>query len=259
MKKLVFFFVAALLLNSCKTDQNENQQITMSYPETKKVDTVDTYFGTEIQDPYRWLEDDMSEETGEWVKEQNKVTFGYLDKIPYREELKNRLEKLWNYEKYSAPFKEGDYTYFYKNDGLQNQYVVYRQKDNEDPEVFLDPNTFSEDGTTSLSGLTFSKDGSIAAYSISEGGSDWRKIIVMDAATKEIKEDTLIDVKFSGISWKGNDGFFYSSYDKPKGSELSAKTDQHKLYYHKLGTSQKKISLFLVELKQKSVVMYLVV
>ncbi len=239
MKKLAFFFVAALLLNSCKTDQNANQEITMSYPETKKVDTIDTYFGTEIQDPYRWLEDDMSEETGEWVKEQNKVTFGYLDKIPYREELKNRLEKLWNYEKYSAPFKEGDYTYFYKNDGLQNQYVVYRQKNDEDPEVFLDPNTFSEDGTTSLSGLTFSKDGSIAAYSISEGGSDWRKIIVMDAASKEIKEDTLIDVKFSGISWKGNDGFFYSSYDKPKGSELSAKTDQHKLYYHKLGTAQK--------------------
>ena len=237
IKRFAFFFLASLALISCKTEQ-QTEQIVMAYPETKKVDTVDTYFGTEVKDPYRWLEDDMSDETGEWVKEQNKVTFGYLDQIPYREELKNRLEKLWNYEKYSAPFKEGDYTYFYKNDGLQNQYVVYRQKGDEAPEVFLDPNTFSEDGTTSLSGLTFSKDGSIAAYSISEGGSDWRKIIVLDALTKEVKEDTLIDVKFSGISWKGNEGFFYSSYDKPKGSELSAKTDQHKLYYHKLGTKQ---------------------
>ncbi|MDY7395781.1 prolyl oligopeptidase family serine peptidase [Aureibaculum sp. 2210JD6-5] len=211
----------------------------IKYPTTKKVDTVNTYFGEEIKDPYRWLEDDMSDETAQWVEAQNKLTFGYLDQIPYRDELKKRLEKLWNYEKYSAPFKEGDYTYFYKNDGLQNQYVVYRQKADEEPEVFLDPNTFSEDGTTSLSGLSFSKNGKLAAYSISEGGSDWRKVIVMDAISKDIKEDTLIDVKFSGISWKGNEGFYYSSYDKPKGSELSAKTDQHKLYYHKLGTSQK--------------------
>jgi len=211
----------------------------ITYPETKKTDTVDVYFDTEVKDPYRWLEDDMSNETAEWVEAQNKVTFEFLDQIPYREELKNRLEKLWNYEKFSAPFKEGDYTYFYKNDGLQNQYVVYRQKEGEEPEVFLDPNTFSEDGTTSLSNLTFSKNGNIAAYSISEGGSDWRKVIVIDAISKEVKGDTIIDVKFSGLSWKGNEGFYYSSYDKPKGSELSAKTDQHKLYYHKLGTLQK--------------------
>lgn len=239
MKNIFFFFLTTLVLFSCKNDKKDDQHMTLSYPETKKVDTVDVYFGTEVSDPYRWLEDDMSDETAAWVEEQNKVTFGYLDKIPYRDELKNRLEKLWNYEKYSAPFKEGDYTYFYKNDGLQNQYVVYRQKGDEEPEVFLDPNTFSEDGTTSLGALSFSKDGSIAAYAISEGGSDWRKIIIMDAISKEIKEDTIVDVKFSGISWKGNEGFYYSSYDKPKGSELSAKTDQHKLYYHKLGTSQK--------------------
>ena len=211
----------------------------ITYPETKKVDTVTNYFGTEVKDPYRWLEDDRSDETATWVKAQNKVTFEYLNQIPYRDQLKNRLEKLWNYEKYSAPFKEGDYTYFYKNNGLQNQYVVYRQKDNSTPEIFLDPNTFSKDGTTSLAGLSFSKSGKIAAYSISEGGSDWRKVIVMDAISKEIKGDTIIDVKFSGLSWKGDEGFYYSSYDKPKGSELSAKTDQHKLYYHKLGTSQK--------------------
>ncbi|MDJ0646584.1 MAG: prolyl oligopeptidase family serine peptidase [Flavobacteriaceae bacterium] len=243
MKRLTLLIVATLLAISCKTEQRTEEQLAMTYPETKKVDTVDTYFGTEIKDPFRWLEDDMSKETSEWVKEQNKVTFDYLDKIPYREELKMRLEKLWNYEKFTRPFKEGEYTYFRKNDGLQNQYVVYRQKAEGEPEVFLDPNTFSEDGTTSLSGLSFSKDGSLAAYSISEGGSDWRKIIVMNALTKEIKDDTIVDVKFSGISWKGNDGFFYSSYDKPQGSELSAKTDQHKLYYHKLGTTQKEDKL----------------
>ncbi len=144
--------------------------------------------------------------------------------------------ELW---KIGAPFKEGDYTYFYKNDGLQNQYVVYRQKDGGEVELFLDPNTFSEDGTTSMGQLSFSKDGSIAAYAISEGGSDWRKIIIVDAATKKVLETPLIDVKFSDISWYKNEGFYYSSYDKPKGSELSAKTDQHKLYYHQLGASTK--------------------
>lgn len=210
----------------------------MNYPITKKVDTADTYFGTEVKDPYRWLEDDRSEETEAWVKNQNKTTFSYLDSIPFRDDFKNRLEKLWNYEKLGSPFKEGGYTYFYKNDGLQNQYVVYRKKQGGEEEVFLDPNTFSEDGTTSLMSLSFTKDGSKAAYLISEGGSDWRKGIVIDTEMKEIVEDTLVDIKFSGISWKGNDGFFYSSYDKPEGSELSAKTDQHKLYYHKLGTSQ---------------------
>ncbi|WP_245967127.1 prolyl oligopeptidase family serine peptidase [Ulvibacterium marinum] len=210
----------------------------MNYPITKKVDIVDSYFGTDVRDSYRWLEDDRSTETETWVRTQNKTTFGYLDSISFRDDLKNRLEKLWNYEKLGSPFKEGDYIYFYKNDGLQNQYVVYRKKEGGEEEVFLDPNTFSEDGTTSLMSLSFTKDGSKAAYLISEGGSDWRKGIVINTETKEIAEDTLVDIKFSGISWKGNDGFFYSSYDKPKGSELSAKTDQHKLYYHKLGTPQ---------------------
>jgi len=210
----------------------------VNYPTTTKVDTVDTYFGTQVKDPYRWLEDDRSQETEAWVKEQNKVTFGYLEQIPFRNDLKQRLEKLWNYEKLGSPFKEGDYTYFYKNDGLQNQYVVYRKKKGAEQEVFLDPNTFSEDGTTSLAGLSFTKDGSLATYLISEGGSDWRKGIVLNTETMEIMEDTLVDIKFSGISWKENEGFYYSSYDKPKGSELSAKTDQHKVYFHKLGTSQ---------------------
>lgn len=233
--------VAVSLLTACsqnaETEQEANTQ-SMSYPETRKGDVVDTYFGTEVADPYRWLEDDRSEETENWVKAQNEVTFAHLESIPYRETIEKRLTELWNYEKISAPFKEGDYTYFYKNDGLQNQYVVYRQRGDEDPEVFLDPNTFSEDGTTSLAQLTFSDDGSLAAYSISEGGSDWRKIRVIDAETKEQLEEPLVDVKFSGISWVGNEGFYYSSYDKPEGSELSAKTDQHKLYYHELGTDQ---------------------
>lgn len=233
--------VAVSLLTACsqnvETEKEANTQ-SMSYPDTRKGDVVDTYFGTEVADPYRWLEDDRSEETESWVEAQNEVTFAHLESIPYRETIEKRLTELWNYEKISAPFKEGDYTYFYKNDGLQNQYVVYRQKGDEEPEVFLDPNTFSEDGTTSLAQLTFSDDGSLAAYSISEGGSDWRKIIVIDAETKEQLEDPLVDVKFSGVSWVGNEGFYYSSYDKPEGSELSAKTDQHKLYYHELGTNQ---------------------
>ncbi|MDH3322805.1 MAG: prolyl oligopeptidase family serine peptidase, partial [Flavobacteriaceae bacterium] len=183
--------------------------------------------------------DDRSAETEAWVKAENKVTQSYLEKIPFRDDFKKRLTELWNYEKFGAPFKRGDYTYFYKNDGLQNQYVLYRQKDNEKAEIFLNPNNFSKDGTTSLGSVSFSKDGKKVAYAISEGGSDWRKVIVMDAISKDILEDTIKDVKFSGLSWYKNEGFYYSSYDKPKGSELSAKTDQHKLYYHQLGTDQK--------------------
>jgi len=235
MKNTVILVLLLALFASCS---NQQTQIKMDYPQTRMGDVVDTYFGTDVPDPYRWLEDDMSAETGEWVKAQNKVTFSYLNQIPYREEIKKRLEDKWNYEKISAPFKEGEYSYFMKNDGLQNQFVLYRQKGDEEPEVFLDPNTFKEDGTISLGGLDFSEDGSKIAYAISEGGSDWRKIIVMDTETMELIGDTIVDVKFSGISWKGNEGFFYSSYDKPEGSELSAMTDHHKLYFHKLGTSQ---------------------
>lgn len=231
-----------LAITSVFVAQENNEKINLKYTKTKKVDTVTNYFGTDVKDPYRWLEDDRSEETRAWVESQNEVTYGYLDKIPFREELKERLTSIWNYEKVGAPFKEGDYTYFRKNDGLQNQFVIYRYKTGEDSStatIFLDPNTFKEDGTVSLGNVSFSKNGKIAAYSISEGGSDWRKILVMNTETKKIIEDSIIDVKFSGISWRENDGFYYSSYDKPEGSELSAKTDQHKLYYHKLGTSQK--------------------
>ncbi|WP_133523452.1 prolyl oligopeptidase family serine peptidase [Flavobacterium sp. 245] len=232
MKKT--FLLMAITTAGISFGQNKIQ-----YPQTKKGETVDVYFDTKVSDPYRWLEDDKSAETGAWVKAENEVTYAYLDKIPFREELKKRMETLWNFEKIGAPSQEGKFTYFTKNNGLQNQSVVYRKDQNGKEEVFLDPNTFSKDGTTSLGGLDFSKDGSKAAYSISEGGSDWRKVIIIDAVSKKVLEDTLVDVKFSGISWHGNEGFYYSSYDKPKGSELSAKTDQHKLYFHKLGTSQK--------------------
>ncbi|MBF9237014.1 S9 family peptidase [Hymenobacter sp. BT683] len=211
----------------------------LPYPQTKKVDTVTTYFGTKVADPYRWLENDQAPDTKSWVQEENKVTQGYLAQIPYRDAIRKRLETLWNYEKYGAPYKEGKYTYFTKNTGLQSQSVLYRQLGAGAPEVFLDPNTFSKDGTTSLAGINFSKDGSLAAYQISEGGSDWRKVIVLKAADKSIVGDTLKDVKFSGTAWRGNDGFYYSSYDKPTaGSQLAGKTQIHKLFYHKLGTKQ---------------------
>ena len=252
LKKTLTCAVIIALAGCSQTAENTTQNEvktamkavnSLDYPETKKGTVVDSYFGETVADPYRWLEDDMSDETAQWVKTQNNLTFSYLKQIPYRDTLKQRLEKLMNYEKISAPFTEGDYTYFYKNDGLQNQYVLYRSKDGGEAEIFLDPNTFSEDGTTSMSGLSFSEDGSLLAYQISEGGSDWRKIIVIDTQTKEQVEQALVDVKFSGVSWLANDGFYYSSYDKPEGSELSAKTDQHKVYYHKLGQAQSEDTL----------------
>ena len=229
-KYLLSCFLFVLI--SCKNDK-------INYTQTIKKPVTDVYFGYEIEDNYRWLEDDLSLETEEWVKKQNQTTFKYLNQIPFRTELKNRLLELLDYEKISAPFKKGDYTYFYKNSGLQNQSILYRTKDNKESEVFLDPNKFSNDGTTSLSGVSFSKDASLVAYSISEAGEDWRKVVVMNTKTKEILGDTINNVKFSAISWKSNEGFYYSSYEAPQGSKLSSKTDQHILYYHKLGTRQK--------------------
>ena len=237
LKKLIrnTFIIHFGMFLSCETS--------IQYPETKKITHSDFYHGIEVSDPYRWLEDDMSNETGEWVKIQNKVTSKFLGKIGFRKKLERRIKKLNDYEKIGAPFKEGDYEYFYKNSGLQNHSVVYRTRigSDENPEVFIDPNTFSKDGTVALRGLSFTKDGSLLAYMITDGGSDWRKIIVMNTKTKEIIGDTLKDVKFSGLSWKNNDGFFYSSYDNPSEenkSELSAKTQYHKLYFHRLNTTQ---------------------
>ena len=237
LAKLLFGILSITWMTGCK---NTSEKMTgFPYPETAKVDSVDNYFGETVGDPYRWLEDDTSEETASWVKAQNDVTFSYLESIPYRDKIRERLEQVYDYERLSAPFREGDYYYFYRNDGLQNHSVLYRKKEiDSSPEVFLDPNTFSTDGTTGLAGIFFTRDGSRATYLITEGGSDWRKAIVINTADKAIVEDTLRDIKFSGIAWRGNEGFYYSSYDKPAGSQLSAKTQIHKLFYHRLGTPQ---------------------
>ncbi len=224
---------------------NAQKSSTLKYPETKKINHTDEYFGTKVSDPYRWLEDDRAADTKEWVQQEVAFTNQYLSNIPFREDLRKQLFEKWNYEKIGAPFQEGDYIYYYKNNGLQAQYVLYRKDKSGKEEVFLDPNKFSEKGTTSLGEVSFNKKGNLIAYSISEGGSDWRKIIILDAITKKQIDETLVDVKFSGISWQGDEGFYYSSYDKPKGSELSAKTDTHKVYFHQLGTQQSKDKLII--------------
>ncbi len=240
MKRIILpvALIGFLLLMSC--EQKKEMKIKPApYPVAKKVDTVDVYFGHEVPDPYRWLEDDNSPETEAWVKAENEVTFGYLEQIPFRDKIKKRLEEIWDYPKYGVPFKEGSNYYFFKNDGMQNQYVLYKQSAlDAEPEVFLDPNTFSEDGTIALSGMEFNDDGTLMAYSISKSGSDWSEIYVMDAETKERLDDHLEWVKFSGMSWK-DDGFYYSRYDEPKeGDELKASNEYHKVYYHKIGTPQ---------------------
>ena len=229
----IFFLLLFNIFFSCNTSKS------LTYPITEEEIVIDKYFGIEVEDPYQWMENDKSEKLTDWIKKQNNLTYSYLEQIPYRQAIKERLEELWNYEKISTPFKEGKYTYFYKNDGLQNQSILYRREGEKEAKVFINPNKFSKDGTISLRGLSFTRDGSLLAYSISEGGSDWRKVIIIDTETKEIIEDTLRNIKFSGISWNGNDGFYYSSYTKPKNSILSEKTDTHKLYYHKLNTLQK--------------------
>ncbi|WP_044210457.1 prolyl oligopeptidase family protein [Flammeovirga sp. OC4] len=238
-------FASALLLSSVVAVTACQQQMEYNYPQTKKEIVNDEYFGTNVEDPYRWLEDDKSEETAQWVTAENKATQAFLSKIPFKKGIQDRLTELWNYEKITAPRKHGDWLYFYKNNGLQNQYVLYRKKPNSEvEEVFLDPNTFSEDGTTSLSTIKFTNDGKLAAYATSTGGSDWRDIYVIDTETKKIVEEPVRNAKFTNIAWKKSEGFYYSKYDKPKdGSQLSGMTQHHKLMYHQLGTAQDKDKL----------------
>ena len=215
------------------------------YPETKKGDTVDDYFGTKVADPYRWLEADANvPEVASWVEAQNKVTFAYLEKIPFRQKIKDRLTQLYNYPKYSAPTRRGNYFFYTKNDGLQNQSVWYRQKGLDGaPEVLLDPNKLSADGTTRLGQFSLSKDGSYLGYGVSQGGSDWNDVYVMDVSSKQLQPDHLEWVKVSGISWQGN-GFYYSRYPAPeKGHELTTKNEDHQVYYHKVGTPQSEDAL----------------
>lgn len=234
MKKYIFIpILISVLFVSCTQP--------MKYPETKKVDTTNVYFGTSIADPYRWLEDDNSDETAEWVKAQNTLTFDYLSKIPYREKVKERLTKIWNYEKIGTPWKKGNYYFFFKNDGVQNQSVLYYQEGiSGTPKVLIDPNTLSADGTVALNGTAVSKDAKYMAYQVSKAGSDWAEINILDLATGTKLADQLNWIKFSGMSWKG-DGFYYSHYDAPvEGTELSKKNEFQKVYYHKIGDTQDK-------------------
>lgn len=241
--RLILPVVVALTVTSCSEPTvNESQkaptQTLQQTADTPRDSHTDTYFGVTVADPYRWLEDDLSPETEDWIASQNTSTRSYIDAISLRQDVKETVANLLNYERETAPFFEGGVRYFYRNTGLQSQSVLFKQDQNGTEQVFLDPNTFSDDGTVSMSGVSFSSDGSLVAYQLSEGGSDWRSIEVRDAQTGSVIESPLRDVKFSGIDWLGNEGFFYSSYDKPDGSELSAKTDQHKLYFHAIGTPQ---------------------
>jgi prolyl oligopeptidase len=212
----------------------------LTYPETKRGEIVDDYFGTKVPDPYRWLEDDNAPEVAAWVEAENKVTFGYLNQIPYRQQIKERLTKLLNYPKYSAPARRGDWFFFTKNDGLQNQNVWYMQKGLDGtPDLLLDPNKFSADGTSRLGSFTLSHTGKYVGYGISEGGSDWNDIYVLDVATRKPLADHLEWVKFSGAAWRGDEGFYYNRYPTPAaGKKMAAKNEFQKVYYHKIGTPQ---------------------
>ena len=240
MNKKLLLGLFALSLFACNQGKKSAEKITlMKYPETKKDSTTDNYFGKAIADPYRWLENDTSAETKAWVVAQNKVTQNYLSQIPYREDIKKRLTEIWNYPKESAPFKVGEYYFFTKNDGLQNQGVWFIKKGLDGKEeTFLDPNKLTADGTAAISLLGFSHDKKYVAYSVAQAGSDWSSIYVMDIATKTKLPDELKWTKFSGAAWK-NDGFYYSKFDAPaKGMDLSAANKFQKIYYHKLGDPQ---------------------
>ena len=240
MKSVFISFLALSTMISCNTEKP------IQYPPTKKGDVKDTIFGAVVEDPYRWLEDDNSAETAEWVKAQNELTFGYLAKLPYREQIKARLTELWDYPKFETPFKEAGLYFFKKNNGLQNQSVLYMTKDlNAEPTVLLDPNTLSADGTKSLTSIEISNDGKYLMYQVAQSGSDWNEIFVKNIETGELLPDHIAWVKFSGISWY-KDGFFYSAYDKPEaGSELSKANEFQKVYFHKLGTEQAADQLIL--------------
>lgn len=238
MQKTIFLLTATAWLFTACTPMEEKTK-TLDYPKAQTVDVVDSYFGTDISDPYRWLENDTSAETNAWVDAENAVTKSYLDQIPFRQGMKDRLQKLWNYPKIGLPFKKGDFWYFYKNDGLQAQSILYQIANlDTEPQVFINPNEFSIDGTIALAGLSFSKNGQYCAYSISKGGSDWNEIFVMDVASKKLLADHIQWVKFSGISWF-KDGFFYGRFPAPKdGDALKGKNLNQMVYYHQVGTEQ---------------------
>ncbi|MEO9004064.1 MAG: prolyl oligopeptidase family serine peptidase [Ginsengibacter sp.] len=229
----LYIFISLMSISTLSFSQ-------IKYPDTKKTDQEDTYFGTIVKDPYRWLEDDNSAETKAWVKKENKVTDDYLSKIPFRDQVRSKLKSSWNYAKYSAPFKEGDYYYFYKNNGLQNQAVLYRQKGLEaTPEVFIDPNVMSKDGTAAIGTPVFSKNKKYAVYLESQAGSDWQVAHIMKVSDKSLLKEEVQFIKFSSTSWKDDDGFYYSRYPTPdEKSKLTTQNQFHKVYYHKIGTPQ---------------------
>ncbi|MBU2652201.1 MAG: prolyl oligopeptidase family serine peptidase [Bacteroidetes bacterium] len=236
MKKALILSIAAIMMIFTGCQEGAKK---INYPVTEKVQQIDNYFGVDVEDPYRWLEDDNSEQTLAWVQAQNQVTGEYLSQIPFREKIREKLTKMWDYPKFGLPYREGKYYFFSKNDGLQNQSIVYIQEGLDgEPRVILDPNKLSEDGTVAYAGSSVSHDGKYMAYKIARGGSDWNEIFIKDIETGDILDDHIEWVKFSGISWKG-DGFFYSAYDKPvEGEELSNKNEYHKVFYHKVGTPQ---------------------
>ena len=239
MKKQLLMTMATVLLSTSASAQG------IQYPKADKDGTVDNYFGTEVADPYRWLEDDTSAKTAAWVEAENKITNAYLSKIPFRQKLLKRLTEVANYEKLSAPRKHHGRWYFYKNDGLQNQYVMYVMDQlGGTPRVFLDPNKLSTDGTVALQGVYFSNNGKYAAYTISRSGSDWQEFYVIDLKTGQLTTDHIEWAKFSGAAWQG-DGFYYSAYDAPtQGKEFSNVNEGMKIYYHKIGTPQSDDVLF---------------
>src|ERR1035437_2001473 len=239
MNKLKYLLIATAFVSSLSINAQ-----TVNYPVTKKADVVNDYHGVKIADPYRWLEDDNSAETKEWVKAENKVTRQYLDAIPFRNKIRERLEKIWNFPKYGTPHQDGKYIIFSKNDGMQNQSVLYIQEGlNGTPRVLLDPNKISTNGTAALGEYALSHDGKYFAYGVAKAGSDWNDIYVMEVETGKLLSEQIKWVKFSGISWQG-DGFYYSAYDAPKkGEELSKKNEFHKIYFHKVGTAQEKDQL----------------
>ena len=247
MKNLLPLALGLLLFSCAPVEQaNEiatvdNPKIMLSYPNTKEDSIKDVYHGTSISDPFRWLEVDTADLVESWVNEQNEVTFGYLEKIPYRQQIEDRYADLFNYVKLSSPYQAGEYNFFYKNDGLQNQSVIYKQKGKDgEPTVFIDPNKMSKDGTTDVNILGFSKDYKYIAYSISESGSDWNNIRIREVATDRELPDIIQWVKFSGVGWKG-DGFYYSRFPEPKeGTEYSASSENSQIFYHKLGDPQSK-------------------
>ncbi len=236
-KQFTVLTIALLIMSTSCMQKNEKTKIT--YPKAKKVDTTDTYFGHKVADPYRWLEDDNSIETAHWVAEENTITKNYLAEIPFLEKLRKRLTDIWNYPKYGVPFKKGDQYFYFKNDGIQNQSVLFMQQTINGPsETLLDPNTLSEDGTVALASMGISNNGKYLAYSIARAGSDWNEIFVMEIESRKLLTDHIKWVKFSGVSWKDN-GFFYSGYDAPsEGDELKGQNRFHKVFYHELGTSQ---------------------